>query len=144
MGPISNQKRREAGDISVRWLTHKHTTWYMLFLFALCFCCHRPRPKTPSMAYKYVTFMLKDKLVVKTRFSREVRRTQLHWPDSRSQLWHEFMSTFCMGMYTKSQNLCAARRLRIEWNHCGRSRRWNVISSEELVQTAPTQLSSWE
>ena len=111
----------------------------MPFPFELCLYYHPPRPKTLSVAYKYVTSMLKDRLAVETRSSREVRKTYLHWPDSRSQLWSGFMSTFCMRMYTESHNLFAARRLGSEWNQCGRSRRCNVISSEELVQLAPTQ-----
>lgn len=79
--------------------------------FAMCLICHPPRSKASSVAYKDVTSVLKDKLVVKTRSSREVRSAQLHWPDSRIHLRCVFMSTVCMGMYTECHNSFAARRL---------------------------------
>jgi hypothetical protein len=63
-----------------------------------------------SDMYKDVTSGLEDKLVVKTRSSREVRSAQLHWLESRSQLRCEFMSAVCMGMYTEYHNSFAVRR----------------------------------
>jgi hypothetical protein len=63
------------------------------------------------VAYKDVTSVLKDKLVGKTRSSREVRSAQLHWPDSRIQLRCESMSTVWMGMYIECHNSFVACRL---------------------------------
>jgi hypothetical protein len=63
------------------------------------------------VAYKAVTSVLREKFVARTRSSKGVRRTKLHWPDAGSQLWCEFMSTICMGMYTGCQNLFAAHHL---------------------------------
>jgi len=79
--------------------------------FTLCLICHPPRPKASAVTYKDVTSVLKDKLLVKTRSSREVRSAQLHWPDSRIQLRCVFISTVCMGMYTECHNSFAARLL---------------------------------